>query len=157
MLRASSFRLHFAALSALVVAGLATPALAQSPVCQEGQGHLQERQTLMQQFNKTMTKDRKIDPRGACPVLGKMVSNADNLLKWASTNKDWCQIPDQMVESLTAEQDKLKSLRTQACQAAAKIAEMEKQARTQQQQGGGGGLLGGNSLTGEYKIPRGAL
>jgi hypothetical protein len=52
----------------------------------------------------------------------------------------------------------VKTLRTQACEAAAKIAEMEKQARAQQQGGGGGGgLLGGNTLSGEYKIPRGAL
>ena len=159
MLRASSFRLHFAALVAFAALASAAPAQAQSNGCQDGQNILVERQTLVQQLNKTTTKDKKIDPRGACPVLRKMVTNGESGLKWIEANKDWCQIPDQLAQGFAQDHEKVKTLRTQACEAAAKIAEMEKQARAQQQGGGGGGggLLGGNTLSGEYKIPRGAL
>jgi hypothetical protein len=157
MLRASLFRSHCAALIVAGAAFGALPAQAQQNTCQQAQTLLGERQTLVQQLTKTQTKDKKIDPRGACPILTKMVTNGESTLQWIETNKDWCQIPDQFAQGLQADHDKVKSLRGQACQAAAKIAQMEKQAKQAQQNGAGGGLLGGNSLTGEYKIPRGAL
>jgi hypothetical protein len=157
MLRASLFRSHCAALIVAGAASGALPAQAQQNTCQQAQTLLGERQALGQQFTKTLTKDKKIDPRAACPVLTKLVANGENTMQWLEGNKDWCQIPDQFAQGLQADHDKVKSLRGQACQAAAKIAQMEKQAKQAQQNGGGGGLLGGNSLTGEYKIPRGAL
>ena len=133
----------------LVAAG---PASAQ--VCQEGAKLIQERQSIVQQINKAGGKDKKLDPRMACGAFGKLVANGEQSLKWLETNKDWCQIPDQVGENLKQEHDKVKEIRGKACQAAAKVEQMQKQAREQQQKGGnpfGGGL------TGEYKIPQGAL
>jgi hypothetical protein len=133
----------------LVAAG---PASAQ--VCQEGAKLIQERQTIVQQLNKAGGKNKKLDPRVACGAFGKLVANGEQSLKWLETNKDWCQIPDQVAENLNQEHTKVKEIRGQACQAAAKFEQMQKQARQQQQQGGnpfGGGL------TGQYKIPQGAL
>ena len=127
---------------------------ASAQVCQEGAKLIQERQSIVQQLNKAGGKDRKLDPRMACGTFGKLLANGEQSLKWLDTNKDWCQIPDQVVENLKQEHTKVKEIRGQACQAAAKLTQMEKQARQQQQQGGnpfGGGL------TGQYKIPQGAL
>ena len=148
-------RLPLPALSLLVGSAMffcAAPASAQ--VCQQGAKLIQERQTIIQQLNKAGGKDKKLDPRMACGAFGKLVSNGEESLKWLETNKDWCQIPDQVADNLRQEQTKVKEIRAKACQAAAKFEQMEKQARQQQQQGGnpfGGGL------TGQYKIPQGAL
>jgi hypothetical protein len=139
--------------AALLVA--ATPASAQ--VCQEGGKLVQDRQTIIQQLTKAGGKDKKLDPRMACGTFGKLVTNGEQSLKWLEANKDWCQIPDQAVENLKQEHAKAKEIRGQACQAAAKIAQMEKQARQQQQQQQQGGNPFGGGLTGQYKVPQGAL
>jgi hypothetical protein len=149
------FSLSLPTLSALAggaVLVAAGPASAQ--VCQDGAKLIQERQSIVQQLNKAGGKEKKLDPRMACSAFGKLVANGEQSLKWLETNKDWCQIPDQVEDNLKQEHDKVKEIRGKACQAAAKVEQMQKQARQQQQQGGnpfGGGL------TGQYKIPQGAL
>jgi hypothetical protein len=136
----------------LVAAG---PASAQ--VCQEGAKLIQERQTIVQQLNKAGGKDKKLDPRMACGAFGKLLANGEQSLKWIETNKDWCQIPDQVADNLKQEHEKVKEIRGQACQAAAKIAQMEKQARQQQQKQQQSNNPFGGGLTGQYKVPQGAL
>jgi hypothetical protein len=141
---------------ALVAGGamLAAAGPASAQVCQQGAKLIQERQAIVAQINKAGGKDKKLDPRMACSAFGKLAANGEQSLKWLETNKDWCQIPDEVSDNLKQEHDKVKDIRGQACQAAAKFEQMQKQARQQQQQGGnpfGGGL------TGEYKIPQGAL
>jgi hypothetical protein len=156
MLRASLFRSHLAA--ALIGAGTLTaaaPALAQSGSCSDGQKYFSTRQGLLDQLNKSAVKNKQLDPRAACPILTKIVANGEAGTKWLEGNKDWCQVPAPVAEGFTQEVDKLKDLRGKACQAAAKIAAMEKQAKDQAQRGGG--MLGGNGLTGEFKVPQGAL
>ena len=145
--------LLFAAVSGGALA-LATPASAQ--VCQEGAKLVQARQGIVQEINKAGGKDKKLDPRVACGAFGKLVANGEESLKWLETNKDWCQIPDQVAESLKQEHTKVKEIRTQACQVAAKFEKMQKQARQQQQQQQGGNPFAGG-LTGQYKLPQGAL
>jgi hypothetical protein len=141
------------ATGALLVA--TAPASAQ--VCQEGAKLIRERQTIVQQLNKAGGKDKKLDPRMACGAFGKLVANGEQSLKWLETNKDWCQIPDDVAQNLKQEHDKVKDIRTQACQAAAKFEQMQKQARQQQQQQQQGGNPFAGGLTGQYKIPQGAL
>jgi hypothetical protein len=156
MLRASLLRSHLAA--ALIGAGALTaaaPALAQSDSCADGQKFFMTTQTLTEQLNKTAVKDKQLDPRAACPILTKMVANGDAGVKWLEGNKDWCQVPPQMAENFTQAVGKFKELRGKACQMAAKMNAMEKQAKDQAQRGGG--MLGGNGLTGEFKVPQGAL
>jgi hypothetical protein len=148
---ASSLRSPIVA--ALVVVGAliaAAPASAQSASCQDAQKFMGERQNLIQQLNKSGGKDKKLDPRVACSSFGKLIANGENGLKWIEANKDWCQIPDQFAQSFKEEHDKIKELRGQACKAAAQVTQMEKQARE-----GANPFAGG--LTGQYKIPQGAL
>ncbi len=150
-------------LAAFAVTGLfvSAPAFAQSSVCQEGQKILQERQSLVQQINKLMDggKKKQVDPRSACSVFTKLVTNGNAGQKWMTDNKDWCQIPDQVVEGFSKDHQRSQEIKGQACQAAAKMAEMEKRAKQQAQQaqqGGAGNKMGGG-LTGTLSIPKGAL
>jgi adenine-specific DNA methylase len=151
-------------LAAFAVAGffISAPAFAQSSACQEGQKILQERQGLVQQINKLTAggKKKQIDPRAACSVFTKLVTNGNAGQKWMTENKDWCQIPDQVVEGFSKDHKQSESIKGQACQAAAKMAEMEKRAKQQAQQaqqGGGMGSKMGGGLTGTLSIPKGAL
>ncbi|MCB5175424.1 MULTISPECIES: hypothetical protein [Microvirga] len=150
-------RSHLTAAFALAGIFMAAPAVAQSSSCQDAQKFLTERQSLIQQINKLggEGKKKQIDPRAACGIFTKLVSNGDKGVKWITANKDWCQVPDQFAQSFTEDHKRAQNMKTQACQAAAKVAEMEKRAKQAQQQGNG--LLGGGGLTGSYSIPKGAL
>jgi hypothetical protein len=139
----------------------AAPALAQASGCEDGKKIIAERHSLAQQIEKLSGggKKKQIDPRSACTIFTKLTANGEAGVKWMSANKDWCQIPDQVVQGFTEEHKRIQNIKGQACQAAAKLAEMEKrakQAQQQQQKQGGGNRLGGG-LTGTYSIPKGAL
>jgi hypothetical protein len=159
MSRALLLALQAAALGAatLVSGFAASPAAAQASSCQDAQKFMGERQTLTQQFQKAAGKDKKIDPRSACSIFGKLVKNGETGLKWLETNKDWCQVPDQFAQNFKQEHEKITKLRGEACDAAAKMAAMEKQARQAAKQAQQGRNPFGGGLTGEYKIPQGAL
>jgi hypothetical protein len=159
MPRAPLLQFSFAAgLAALSLVSVTAPASAQSSSCQEGQKFLGERQSIGQQISKLAGKDKKIDPRPACTLFTKLVANGEATIKWMDANKDWCQVPDLAVTNFKTEHQSVSKTKGQACQAAAKMAAMEKQARqAQQQQQKGGGMLGGPGLTGQYKVPQGAL
>jgi hypothetical protein len=150
-------RAFFFVLAALIVSAL--PAQAQSSPCQQGQTYLESRKAIIGSINALGKK--KVSPSRACEVFGRLVNNGNMSIKWAETNKDWCQIPDSFVAGIKADHARAINLRAQACKAASQQAEMERRARQQakqQQSGGGGsGLLGGDGLTGQYRIPQGAL
>jgi hypothetical protein len=143
------------ALAALMGLG---PVQAQSSGCQELGAHLTERKSLVDAIQKLSSgKDKKMDPKAACAAFGKLVANGTTTLKWAETNKDWCQVPDQFIEGIKADHEKVSKIRSQACSVAAKVIEMEKKAASGQGAGGPAGLLGGEGLEGSFKIPKGAL
>lgn len=132
------------------------PAFAQSSACQEGQKILMERQTLMKQLSDmTGNGKKKVDPRAACTLFTKISKNGEVGMKWMGENKDWCQVPDQLVEGFEKDHKQVQTVRGQACGAAAKMAEMEKRAKQQAQQQGGPRMGGG--LTGTLSVPKGAL
>lgn len=129
------------------------PAHAQSNICEEGAKLMSERQSLAEQLQKAAGKNKQVDPRTACTVFTRLDRNGDTMLKWMETNKDWCQVPDQVVENFTKEHKQIEKTRGEACTAAARFNEMQRRAAEQRQ---GGNPFGGG-LTGEYKIPQGAL
>ncbi len=151
-------RSHLTAAFALVGVFAAAPAFAQSSDCQAAQKFLGERQNLIQQINKLggEGKKKQVDPRAACGIFTKLVANGDTGVKWLTANKDWCQVPEQFAQTFTEDHKRAVNMKGQACQAAAKIAQMEKQAKKQQEQQSNG-LLGGGGLTGSYTMPKGAL
>ena len=153
-------------LAALAATGFlfaTAPAFAQASGCQEGQKILQERQGLIQQVNKLTNggKNKQIDPRAACTIFTKLVSNGTTGEKWMTANKDWCQVPDQLIQSFAEDHKRSQQFKGQACGAAAKMAEMEQRAKQAQQgqQGQQGGMAGkmGGGLTGTLSVPKGAL
>ena len=156
----SHARLHIAAGFATIGVVFAAPAMAQSSDCAYAQKFLGERQSLIKQIQGMSGggKKKTVDARVACTIFSKLVSNGDGGLKWITSNKDWCQVPDEFVNNFKADHGRAVEMKGKACTAAAKMAQMEKQAREAQKNGGGGGgLLGGGGLTGSYKIPQGAL
>jgi hypothetical protein len=129
------------------------PVAAQSSPCQELGPHLAERKSLVEAISKLGGKNKKMDAKAACAAFGKLVANGTTTLKWAETNKDWCQVPDQFIQGIKTDHEKVTKIRGQACTAAARQAEMEKKAAS----GQGSGLMGGGGLEGSFKIPQGAL
>jgi hypothetical protein len=94
--------------------------------CTDMQTYLLERKSLVSSI-QAMTQDgKKMDPTAACMVFGKLVANGTTTLKWADANKDSCQVPDQFVQGLTADHERVVKMRRQACSYAAKQQEMEK-------------------------------
>jgi hypothetical protein len=152
MMRVASALAAAAWIGALLASG---PSFAQASGCEESQKLLGARAEIMKQVNGLGKK--QIDPNAACSAFTKLAGNGATLLKWLDTNKDWCAVPDDFVNRFKEDHKKVSTFRGKACQAAEKMAAMKKQAQQAQQAGGGGGLLGGPGLTGEYKLPKGAL
>lgn len=139
------------AFAALV--GLTAAASAQAPGCEKIKSLLLERQSIVTGLNAK--KNQKIDPKVACGAFGRLVNNGAATLKWIAANKTWCQIPDTFMSSIQADNVKAATIRGKACQVAAQRVALEKKAR--ERGPAGTGQLGGNGLTGEMKIPQGAL
>jgi hypothetical protein len=129
----------------------AAPAAAQT--CQEFARHVSERQEIVKKLQALSGKNKQMDPKTACSMFGSLVTNGAGAVKWLEANKDWCQIPDPFVQNFKNDHGRALDLRGKACKAAAQQAAMEKRAK----EGGGSGLLGGDGLTGSFRMPQGAL
>ncbi|MFT0890844.1 hypothetical protein [Pseudochelatococcus sp. G4_1912] len=143
--------------SASLFGGFVTAAQAQSGVCDKISSYLEERKSLVSRINKL---GKRPDPKSACSLFGTLVTNGTTTIKWLETNKDWCQIPDQFVAGFKADNAKAVEIRGQACKAATQQAAMEKRAREAQKQANEAQMLGGSAgdpVTGQMKIPQGAL
>lgn len=127
-------------------------AQAQAPAsgCGDLKTMLAQRQAIAGRLQANGKK--QLEAKSACASFNQLVSNGNTLLKWAESNKDWCQVPDSFIESVKADHGKATEIRGKACSIAAKQAQMERQARDS-----GGGLLGGGGLTGPTRVPQGAL
>ncbi|GJD43584.1 hypothetical protein AFCDBAGC_1436 [Methylobacterium cerastii] len=146
--------------AALVVGSFAasTAAFAQGAECGTIQTTLQTRKDLVSRANSASTAKKKMTPQEACALFGKLQANGVEGMKWIAANKEWCSIPDSFAEGFKADHTKVVGIRTKICGMAAQATKMEAQARAQAQNGGGGGgLLGGPGLTGQFKMPQGAL
>ncbi len=138
-------------LSASLGAGAASAQ--QASGCGDIQKMLVERKTIGDRITAATSGKKQIDAKRACTDFGALVSNGNGLIKWVDTNKEWCQIPDNFAASIKEDHGRAIKIRGQACGAAAKQAQMEKQAR----EGASTGLLGGAGLSGATRLPQGAL
>jgi hypothetical protein len=130
-------------------------ASAQASNCQtDFQKVMAPREALMQRINGFRTK--RPTAGQACTTLGQLVAADSRVLKWMTENKDWCQIPDSLVEQLQGASGQVSRSRGQACAAAKNQASQIARARAAQaraQQGGGGPPPVGSSV----RLPQGAL
>ena len=80
----------------------------------------------------------KLDPIAACPRLRNLASAEGEVVSYMSKNKDWCNLPDDIVSKMTATHAKTVSYAAKACSFAGKVKQMQqmqqKQAQTQQQE-----------------------
>lgn len=127
-------RVFIVALAAAFVAG--DGALAQS--CQEDFQKLSmKRMGAIQILNNLGKAGKgKMDPAAACPVAKKLAGIESEMLNYMSKNKEWCNIPDNVVDGFKQARNKTQTFATQACAAAVKMKQMQEQAA----QGGGPGM-----------------
>lgn len=146
--------------AALAGLGLAEPTLAQVPSgCENLQKLVQERQSIVQQLNASSKAKRKMTPQQACGTFNRLVGNGNALIKFATANQDWCQIPATFVDGMKADNEKADNFRGQACNAVKQQAAMQRKAQQQAQQRQGANPFGGaDSITGgAMRVPQGAL
>ncbi len=133
---------------AVVFFSPAGTAWAQSNSCQDILPLLEERKKIVAQINSWNKGGKKVDANMACSTARRLVANGDRALKWLADNKDWCSIPADFVSGFQKDQKQVSVFRTNACKAAAQAEKAEKE---------GGGMLGGGGLSGQYRIPQGAI
>lgn len=138
----------------------AAPAQAQGATgCEPMQKLLLERKSMVERIAASQKSKKKMTPQDACSIFGRLVNNGEATLKFAGANKDWCQIPDSFIESMTADNKKIVAVRGTACNAVKQQAAMQK--RAQQQAQGANPFGGADSVTsgagGGMRIPQGAL
>jgi hypothetical protein len=145
---ARAFVLSMLTGSAAVVAG---EAAAQSPSCQaDFQKIMEPRQKIIERINGFRSK--RPTPGQACSTLGELVAADGKLIAWLTENKDWCQIPDQLIEQLQTASGQASRSRGQACTAAKNQASQIARARAQQRAAQGAPAVGSG-----VRLPQGAL
>ena len=137
----------------------AAPAHAQASGCEQIQKLLAERQSIVSRLSAAQKAKKKMTPQEACSTFGRLANNGEATIKFASANQDWCQIPASFIEGMQADNKKVATFRTQACNAVKQQAAMEQRARKQAQ--GANPFGGADSITsgagGGMRIPQGAL
>jgi hypothetical protein len=76
-----------------------------------------------------------MDPIAACPAARALVGIESEMLGYMTKNKDWCNIPDNVIDGFKAARAKSQGFAGQACTVAAKVKQMQAQQRSQAAQG----------------------
>jgi hypothetical protein len=72
-----------------------------------------------------------MDPIAACPAARALVGVETEMLNYMTKNKDWCSIPDNVIDGFKAARAKSQGFAGQACSVAAKVKQMQAQQRSQ--------------------------
>lgn len=122
-----------AMLGLLLGFGGAGAAFAQS--CQEDFQKLSEkRMAQIAVLNKIGKAAKgKMDPIAACPAARHLVTIENEMFAYMEKNKEWCNIPDNVVDGFKQARAKTQGFASQACAFAAKAKKM------QEEQAAGGG------------------
>jgi hypothetical protein len=125
----------------LLLCAFAGAGAAHAQSCQEDFAKLTQRRMAQIQALNNLGKagKGKMDPNAACPAAKKLVGIENEMLGYMSKNKEWCNIPDNVVDGFKQAGAKTKSFASQACAAAAKMKQMQQQQREQAANGGGMG------------------
>jgi hypothetical protein len=144
-------------LAALAAATLSSgDAMAQGASCQaDFQKYMEPRMALIARINGFQKK--KPTAGQACSTLGQLVATDGRLSKWMGENKEWCQIPDSVVEQLQTGAAQAARARSQACGAAKNQASQIARARAAQQRAAQGGGGGAPAVGSGVRLPQGAL
>jgi hypothetical protein len=101
--------------------------------CNQDIGSLtKKRQGIIDQLNQLAQGGKKqLDPIASCPKLRALVAVERELVAYLTKNKDWCAVPDEAFQNISASSGKSAKVAEQAC----KVAEQMKKAQEQQASG----------------------
>jgi hypothetical protein len=125
------------AASLLALVGVSTPARAD---CQTDiQDFMKKRDAVVAQLNTLSGggKKKQLDPVAACPKFKSLAGILGETVAYMEKNKDWCAIPDQLIEGAKGQRGQFSKTASQACGIAAKVKQMKEQAEKQAAGGGG--------------------
>lgn len=79
-----------------------------------------KRQDLIDELNRTAKAAPKgqLDPTTSCPKLRTLAAAEQTMLAYMQKNKDWCNIPDDVVNNFAGAAEKSKQISAKACQVA---------------------------------------
>jgi len=97
--------------------------------CNQDIGALtKKRQGILDQLNKLAQSGKKqLEPVAACPKLRALVAVEHELLAYLTKNKDWCAVPDEAFQNISASTGKSGKVANQACTVAAKMKKAQEQ------------------------------
>jgi len=97
--------------------------------CNQDIGALtKKRQDILDQLNKLAQGGKKqLEPVAACPKLRALVAVEHELLAYLTKNKDWCAVPDEAFQNISASTGKSGKVANQACTVAAKMKKAQEQ------------------------------
>jgi hypothetical protein len=104
-----------------------------------------ERQTEVDRINAFNKK--RPTARQACAVFNNLTGVESRMIKWMDANKDWCQIPETLIEQLKGAAGQTTKVRGQVCTAA----------RREGQGGGAAAPRGAPPPGSGVRLPQGAL
>jgi len=97
--------------------------------CNQDIGALtKKRQDILDQLDKLAQGGKKqLEPVAACPKLRALVAVEHELLAYLTKNKDWCAVPDEAFQNISASTGKSGKVANQACTVAAKMKKAQEQ------------------------------
>lgn len=123
---------HVALLAGLALAAGIAAARAD---CQEDVGKLmQKREAAVALVNKSKGAGGKLDPVLACPRLKSLAVIEAEADAYFAKNKDWCNLPADLVEKMSTSAKRTSSFAGQACAFVVKLKQMQQQQAQQQQE-----------------------
>jgi hypothetical protein len=90
-----------------------------------------KRQNIIDQLNH-MAKGTKnqLDPAASCPKLRSLVAAEHDLVAYLTKNKEWCSVPDEALDNISASTAKSNAVANQACKVAAQMKKAQQQQST---------------------------
>ena len=119
-------------MAGLVLAAASTVARAD---CQAEIGAImKKREAAVALVNKAKAGNGKLDPIAACPRLRSLAAVETEATAYFEKNKEWCNLPPELVDKMTASSKRTATFAGQACQVAVKVKQMQQQQAQQQQE-----------------------
>lgn len=118
---------------------VATAGVAQADCNADFAALMSKRIVQIEALNKnSKSHGGKLDPVSACPQLRNLAAAEGQVVAYIEKNKEWCGLPDDIADKMTATHSKTEGFAAKACGFVAKMkqmqAEQQKQAQSQQQQ-----------------------